>query len=268
MQSRPMSLGDRAALLVVDIQQGGAAPPTESGIEVMDGYADMAADGRRPRRGRPPLRIPVIFIQELHRPNGVDFGRELDGAEGVHCVEGRPGTELWPTLRPGAADYYVPKRRYSAFFGTDIGHPAQRFGRRHPDPDRQSHRCVRPLHVRRRPPKGFLCPGRGGLRDRVDRGPPRSFARRHGVLCSTGPAARPTASWPRSTPVPSPPPQPEESIDAQPDLPPAPGVAAGARHRRCRLGADRLRLVGFPAGGWRHGRDHRRRRPCIRPATR
>jgi nicotinamidase-related amidase len=35
-------------------------------------------------------------------------------------VEGRPGTELWPTLRPGGSDYYVPKRRYSAFFGTDM----------------------------------------------------------------------------------------------------------------------------------------------------
>ncbi len=120
MQIRPTSLGDRAALLVVDIQQGGAAPPTESGIEVMAGYADMAATAERLVDAARRAGIPVIFVQELHRPNGVDFGRELDGAEGVHCVEGRPGTDLWPTLRPGAGDYYVPKRRYSAFFGTDM----------------------------------------------------------------------------------------------------------------------------------------------------
>lgn len=120
MQFRPTSLGDRAALLVVDIQQGGAAPPIESGIEVMDGYAEMAATAECLVDAARRAGVPVIFIQELHRPNGVDFGRELDGAEGVHCVEGRPGTELWPTLRPGAGDYYVPKRRYSAFFGTDM----------------------------------------------------------------------------------------------------------------------------------------------------
>jgi nicotinamidase-related amidase len=120
MQSRPPSLGDHAALLVVDIQQGGAAPPSESGIEVMDGYADMAATAGRLVDAARRSGVPVIFIQELHRPSGVDFGRELDGAEGIHCVEGRPGTELWPTLRPGDGDYYVPKRRYSAFFGTEM----------------------------------------------------------------------------------------------------------------------------------------------------
>lgn len=120
MQSKPKWLSDHTALLVVDIQQGGARPAAESGIEVMDGYAHMAATAERLVDAARRASVPVIFIQELHRPSGVDFGRELDGAEGIHCVEGRPGTELWPTLQPGEGDYYVPKRRYSAFFGTDM----------------------------------------------------------------------------------------------------------------------------------------------------
>lgn len=120
MQSKPPILSDHSALLVVDIQQGGAAPAEESGIAVMHGYADMAARAERLVAAAREADVPVIFIQELHRPSGVDFGRELDGDEGVHCIEGAPATELWPTLRPQEGDYYVPKRRYSAFFGTDM----------------------------------------------------------------------------------------------------------------------------------------------------
>ena len=65
--------------------------------------------------------IPVIFIQEVHRPDGVDFGRELDGSESVHCIEDHPDTAIAAEqvdFRPD--DYLIRKRRYSAFFGTDF----------------------------------------------------------------------------------------------------------------------------------------------------
>jgi nicotinamidase-related amidase len=65
--------------------------------------------------------VPVIFIQEIHRADGVDFGRELDGDEDVHCLDDDPRTEIAFAemgFRPG--DYTVPKRRYSAFYGTDL----------------------------------------------------------------------------------------------------------------------------------------------------
>ena len=64
--------------------------------------------------------MPVIFFQEAHRRSGVDFGRELDGTEDVHCLEGDPGTELWPTLPPAAGEYHIVKRRYSGFIGTEF----------------------------------------------------------------------------------------------------------------------------------------------------
>jgi nicotinamidase-related amidase len=64
--------------------------------------------------------VPVVFFQEAHRPSGVDFGRELDGTEGVHCVEGQPGTELEQSLRPLPDEFHIVKRRYSGFIGTDF----------------------------------------------------------------------------------------------------------------------------------------------------
>lgn len=38
--------------------------------------------------------IPVIFIQGVHRPDLVDFGRELDGDEDIHCLEDNPKTDI------------------------------------------------------------------------------------------------------------------------------------------------------------------------------
>lgn len=64
--------------------------------------------------------IPVIFLQERHSRTLADFGRELDGQEAVHCVEDDPDTDLVPALTPLPDEYHVIKRRYSAFFGTDL----------------------------------------------------------------------------------------------------------------------------------------------------
>jgi biuret amidohydrolase len=64
--------------------------------------------------------IPVIFTQEVHRRELVDFGRELDGAEPIHCLEGTPGAELLPETKPEAGEWLIQKRRYSAFFATDL----------------------------------------------------------------------------------------------------------------------------------------------------
>lgn len=50
----------------------------------------------------------------------VDFGRELDGAEGVHLLEGDPGTEISTALGVRHDDNVIRKRRYSCFFGTEL----------------------------------------------------------------------------------------------------------------------------------------------------
>jgi len=112
----------RAALVVIDIQANTFASGGGDGsIPCMAGYADRMLTARKAIDAARDWDIPVIFIQEVHRPDGVDFGRELDGDETVHCVEGDPGTEIAIEemgFRPN--DYLIPKRRYSAFFGTDF----------------------------------------------------------------------------------------------------------------------------------------------------
>ena len=119
MAKQPMIVG-RPALIVVDIQQDGALPVEAAGIPRMDGFEHLVAQAERLVAAARAAAVPVIFFQEAHRPDGSDFGQELDGTEGRHCVEGDPGTELWPTLVPGPDDFFIAKRRYSCFFGTDL----------------------------------------------------------------------------------------------------------------------------------------------------
>lgn len=119
MPRQPLFAGD-PALIVIDIQRGSALPGRQSGIPHMDGAADRIARAEKLVAAARAAAVPVVFFQEVHRRSGVDFGRELDGAEDVHCVEGEPATELWPTLRPAAGDYHIVKRRYSGFIGTEF----------------------------------------------------------------------------------------------------------------------------------------------------
>ncbi|MEO1621054.1 MAG: isochorismatase family cysteine hydrolase [Cyanobacteria bacterium J06632_3] len=106
-------------LLVIDIQQG-SFDPAMPGIPGMPGYANRmqaAANLVKAARG---LDIPIIFFQEAHRPNLVDFGRELDGQEGIHCLETDARTAIATEVDMRPDDYFIRKRRYSCFFGTDL----------------------------------------------------------------------------------------------------------------------------------------------------
>ena len=119
MARQPLIVG-KPALIVVDIQRGGALPGDESGIPHMDGYTERIPRAEALVAAARAAGLPVIFFQEVHRRDGVDFGRELDGSEGVHCLEGEEATELWPTLRPLDGEHHIVKRRYSGFIGTEF----------------------------------------------------------------------------------------------------------------------------------------------------
>lgn len=112
----------RPALIVIDIQAGTFIDASEvRSIDNMPGYRDRMLLARDAIDSARAADIPVIFIQEIHRPDFIDFGRELDGDEDIHCLEDSPKTALAVKemgIRP--SDYIVPKRRYSAFFGTDL----------------------------------------------------------------------------------------------------------------------------------------------------
>lgn len=110
---------ERPVLIVVDIQGGAGTEPT-AGIPVMDGRAERAPRVRDLIATCRANDVPVVFIQEVHKPSLIDIGRELDGAEGVHCIEGDPGTELASWLQPRPEEFVIRKRRYSAFFATEL----------------------------------------------------------------------------------------------------------------------------------------------------
>jgi nicotinamidase-related amidase len=119
-QARSLIEG-RPALIVIDIQASTFVEQDVRAIDHMPGYAERMALARVAIDKAREREIPVIFFQEVHRPDLVDFGRELDGSEDIHCLEDHPNTEVAVEqlgFRP--TDYLIKKRRYSAFFGTDF----------------------------------------------------------------------------------------------------------------------------------------------------
>ena len=111
----------RPALVVIDIQAGSFVQMEKRAIAHMPGYAQRMANARLAIDKARACRIPVVFIQEVHRPDLVDFGRELDGSEDIHCLENNPNTDIAAKeMGFQSTDYLIRKRRYSAFFGTDF----------------------------------------------------------------------------------------------------------------------------------------------------
>lgn len=116
-----LNITDKTALVVVDFQGGDLSEDTVYGGVTLPKATAMVAAAR-------DLGIPVVWIQEVHKPHLQDIGRELDGSEGPHCIEGDPGTEIATGLGPIAGEFHVKKRRYSAFFGTDLDIALRSYG--------------------------------------------------------------------------------------------------------------------------------------------
>ena len=72
---QPMIVG-KAALIMIDWQRGGDYIPGEkNGIPLMEGHGDAAPLAHKLVTAARAAGVPVIFIQEVHRPDMVDFGR-------------------------------------------------------------------------------------------------------------------------------------------------------------------------------------------------
>lgn len=107
-------------LIVVDIQGGESTDGEPSALPFMDGYQKRMDRAPQLIKAARDADVPIVFFQEAHRRDLVDFGRELDGAEGIHLLEGDPGTEVSEAVGMGPDDYFIRKRRYSCFFGTEL----------------------------------------------------------------------------------------------------------------------------------------------------
>lgn len=87
----PLNAIGKVVLVVVDIQGGAGEARAEDhpGLPHMDeGLAERLNRVKNVLKACRKARIPCVFIQEVHKPSLVDIGRELDGSEGPHCVEG------------------------------------------------------------------------------------------------------------------------------------------------------------------------------------
>jgi nicotinamidase-related amidase len=124
-----LKLHGQVALVVIDVQKG-EVTAQDSGIPHMDGGLQRHARIRELVGSARAAGVPVVFVQEVHKPTLADIGRELDGVEGVHCIEGDPATELADGLEPRPDEYLIRKRRYSAFFATELELVLKSYGAR------------------------------------------------------------------------------------------------------------------------------------------
>lgn len=108
---------NRCAFLIIDMQNDfvseGAPIECTGGRALIPAIAAMRAWCKQ-------NGIPVMYTKEQHRRQKVDFGMELERHEPEHCVEGTDGIEIVAGLAPDEEDYVIVKRRYSAFYLTDL----------------------------------------------------------------------------------------------------------------------------------------------------
>lgn len=108
-------IGEKSTLIVIDSQNQfvNDLPEEVNGWEVVDRIAEVLEIFRE-------KKLPIIHFREIHRKQMVDFGRELDGDEGIHCIEDTEAADFVDKNRPLEDEYFIPKRRYSCFFATDL----------------------------------------------------------------------------------------------------------------------------------------------------
>ena len=115
-QQKRALLEGNPVLVVIDIQGGDSGTDEPSAIPFMADYQTHMDRAPAIIQAARDGNIPIVFFQEAHRRDLIDFGRELDGAEGIHLLEGDAGTEIDPAIGMRADDYFIRKRRYSCFF--------------------------------------------------------------------------------------------------------------------------------------------------------
>ncbi len=100
------------ALIVVDMQVDFVSPKGKLVVpearKTVPAIRNLIAQARK-------ARVPLIFTQDWHRPKDPEFL-----IWPPHCVEGSRGAKIIRELNPQPKDYFVLKRTYDAFFGTDL----------------------------------------------------------------------------------------------------------------------------------------------------
>lgn len=108
-------VAQRTAVVVVDMENDFCC---EGGVMVLPGYERLIGPQLAVIDAARAVGAPTVFVTDAHRPN-VRQDREFLKRT-PHCIEGTWGAQIVDALNPRAGDIYVVKRRYSAFFNTDL----------------------------------------------------------------------------------------------------------------------------------------------------
>src|SRR5919199_5046014 len=93
-------LGTSPVLMVIDVQHDfmdsdGAVPCPATSVS---SPKEVIQNVHRLVNAAKISKIPTIFTREIHRPSMIDMGRELDGDEPRHCLDGTKGPVIMEEL--------------------------------------------------------------------------------------------------------------------------------------------------------------------------
>ncbi|RLI74279.1 cysteine hydrolase [Archaeoglobales archaeon] len=100
------------ALIVVDMQKDFCY---ENGKLFVGEHVKSIFDPLKKVIKKSREKMPIIFTQDWHREDDVEFK-----IWNPHCIMYTEGAEIIDELEADKQDYYIKKRRYSAFFETDL----------------------------------------------------------------------------------------------------------------------------------------------------
>jgi nicotinamidase-related amidase len=112
---------ETTAVIVIDMQNdfvaSGAPMETPMGRELLPALAKLLGHARK-------TGMTVIYTTHAHRANGCDMGPFAEIyppiADSIGLIDNTPGIEIYPDVAPQGEEVVIKKRRYSAFFGTDL----------------------------------------------------------------------------------------------------------------------------------------------------
>ena len=114
---------DKSALLIVDmindfVEETGALS-VPGAKEIVSRIAELAREAHE-------IGVPVIYVSDSHDPDDAEF--EIWGP---HAITGTEGADVAQGLEPQNGDYVLRKKRFSAFFETELEEILQRLGIEH-----------------------------------------------------------------------------------------------------------------------------------------
>lgn len=121
-------MGERPAVLVIDVQNYMVGPPPGSVHEYPSACGEVAVRALRRLQAllvaARDLRVPIVYTRFELRRDGSDIGvygrkRDFLQTEGW-CLEGSEGAQIADSVAPAPSDLVLVKKKPSAFHGTPL----------------------------------------------------------------------------------------------------------------------------------------------------